>query len=427
MKERAMPTANMESQEPVMKSNRWKKTFVVFIALLLAIVSGGYIYWPGGWVWESPVQRAFPAVRLLVSNDIERISLKLDGQETNTRFALAITQAAVREYWLYDDTSGSQDIIECGASSADNKNKAASHAECFRSGAAIDIVLPAPPPLPTDDDKQRPAQKEKRKRYREAWLIPYQPSSFNALYAASAVRWSEVELRPYRGSGPTVKATDCAAPTDPKDLDECALVQEVLGHPQVLLARDPQLFIAASAKAATTRFVPAVVFFLMSVCVVILTFDMGLLALWLRGKPIAEPSKTGLVIDAENVWSGVRRILYTLEILGPAIGFAMTVLGLVVAFDKQAFGTQDRALFGSAISAALTVTLCGLLLRLLSFVGDRLIEHLSRWHADEAGMIYPDDTNLPVRARQESSRTSDMLRDEDEDPSSEPKLSGGGS
>jgi len=158
--------------------------------------------------------------------------------------------------------------------------------------------------------------------------------------------------------------------------------------------RDPQVLVTQFAKWSAGRVVPTMVALMAAIDAGLLSLALLLLYRWFVGWPLLVPSQISSPVHADTVLPGVRLALEWFEVMGPAVAFALMVLGLIIAFDPAVFADHGGSTFSATVSQAMTVTFVGLLMRVLAFSNDRLIHHLSWWHADDDGFVrpYADDT-----------------------------------
>lgn len=99
-------------------------------------------------------------------------------------------------------------------------------------------------------------------------------------------------------------------------------------------------------------------------------FPFVLLTKWVYG--IKNITDSGLLEKARHT-SGIRRarlerLSKLFQVLGPAVGFMLTVSSLIVALDATIYGNSDITIFFSSIQVAMVSTFMGLFIRVESVI-----------------------------------------------------------
>ncbi len=350
------------------RSFRNKYGFLI-IAFIIALASVLYIYLPGGWAWETPLARSFPAVGIQADVETTTISLELAEDVDEMSFAIAPSEGAVREFWAGAQASpAAAGMVACGGEKVE-----ANGLRCDTVGRTIKISI------------------SKADVRRTVWVVPYKQTSFRTVHAVTSLRWKSMEVVRAGNTKIAVDAGACPRPSDRDARERCLFAEDLFGRPQLSQGGDPQRMVSSVAKWSAHRIIPTLVTAMVIVDILLAGTLVVLLSLWVRGRGIGQPPKDGQPIDAHMLLRGYRSVFNWLETLGPSIAIAATVLGLILAFDPVVFADRDGSAFGEAIRMAMGASFCGLLMRALALSADRAIAHLTMWNASEDGLIYPVD------------------------------------
>ncbi|MFV8754717.1 MotA/TolQ/ExbB proton channel family protein [Nannocystaceae bacterium ST9] len=164
--------------------------------------------------------------------------------------------------------------------------------------------------------------------------------------------------------------------------DECALINSLL-TPDI--TRTPALddWVVKAAMFGRIGFIPVAMATMVLVAIYcgILMLRFATLLFLPDVLPVNGKIK-GKIIKFSEFWMPW---LLWLESMGPALGFALTVVGLAVAFQSTANGLGPSGQFGNAVSLAMASTLCGLVIRILAHTARAFLERLVSSRTDEFG------------------------------------------
>lgn len=377
------------------RSFRNKYGFLILSAII-ALVSVLYIYLGGGWAWETPLARSFPAVGIQVDVDTSTIALELAEDADEMSFAIAPSEGAVREFW-----AGAQALpAAAGMVACEGAKQELNGLKCDTRGRTLNIAI------------------SKAGVRRTLWVVPFKQTSFRTVHSVTSLRWKSLEVVQAKSDNTridtkiVVDASTCPHPGDKEAREKCLFAEDFFGRPQLSQAGDPERLVSSVAKWSAHRIVPMLVTAMVIVDALLAGVVIVLLSLWARGRGIGQPPQDGQPIDAHMLLRGYRTVFSWLETLGPSIAISATVLGLILAFDPVVFADRDGSAFGEAIRMAMGASFCGLVMRVLAVTANYALAHLTSWNASEDGLIYPVDGPTPVS----STTPLDKEVDDDEPP-----------
>lgn len=105
------------------------------------------------------------------------------------------------------------------------------------------------------------------------------------------------------------------------------------------------------------------------------------------------------LLHPDDLHIGLRESLAFFRVTGPGLGFALTVMELVLAFRPDVFGAHDLVRFTGSVSDALVATLLGLGIRLGAETIGRLHEYRVRLVASQNGGYWPKSETTNVAGR----------------------------
>ncbi|MFT3769592.1 MAG: hypothetical protein QM820_29505 [Minicystis sp.] len=366
------------------------------------------------WSWETRLTSYQQAVRLSVHRDVQSLALEYVGADTALDLSVALSYSVVKEFWLAGPESGTvKGEIPCVGADAP-KTPGAPRCILDRAGFRVDLDL---------------AAVSRDKAWLDVWIIPSQREALVqqgmpvVRRPPSAVHWTKLTWKvsdalsaaPREGSA---KAADCAESDVGRARPSCHMAGVFLNGAEPARLPDPQQSTADLAKRLARRFVPYVVHAMLGVDAVLLGCIVWLLTAalfsglpikrwreWtvgdsfdetvrrLSGKGADDLAAMPLLGPVEAMNRGFRALLEWLEVVGPGLGFLLTVVALLIAFDPAVFAERDVNRFAGAISTAMAATFAGLGMRILAFSADRLLDVVQRrggktYGVDAYGHVY---------------------------------------
>lgn len=180
--------------------------------------------------------------------------------------------------------------------------------------------------------------------------------------------------------------------------ENCLLAAKVLSYPEMAMLNDPQQTIARySRKGSTTYVIPGII----NLMIVTNWILLGMLIFQIAFA-IAKARKDnvifglipnsqqgpGLPIHVDQSFRGVLLLLEWLEVIGPALGFLLTVVALLMAFAQSgsmAMQNTDRILDG--LGAAMGATAAGLGIRILAFSNSKVFQRRTMHWSNHMGLL----------------------------------------
>lgn len=316
------------------------------------------------WGWETPASRTTGSIVLNVEPSTTSLELKFEEASVkHLRFAVAENRAALRR--------GLQENLGVGVPGL-------SSCESATDGTSISCERKEDRLILTFERNQE--NDTPKSRWKPVWLLPFRVTEFGTIHVPETpIRWSGIVLASAEPDRITADASECEGTSTE---DNCLVARAVLGSPRRVLSRDPQKIILWCAQVANVWLMPVVIVVMAVVNLALFGALVVCFGYWV--------SKNGLPLDpadaeAPTVKIEWRRALEWLEVIGPAVAFTGTVLSLTIAFSPDTYAAQDSGHFAEALSNAMVITACGLLMRILSFSVDRAINHLAHRHAARDG------------------------------------------
>lgn len=355
------------------------------LLLVIAVLGGStaYVALACEFAWETGMSPRQPMIPVRVYPGAERIDLSFIDGQARIKFRLAASFATART-WAVEDKlpEDPAKLIECDGMK-----------ELVPAGV-IGWTVKCEADIPARKLKLSVSGAAQPAEPKTVFLIPYveEPVVSNAAGLRRWLpwlRWTSIFLKQ---TSETVSAKDCVLDQDAR---LCALASDILGHPHVLLSRDPHDVLGRAAAFTMAHIAPATLFAMMVVDAILFFFLILLLVVWgTRGQlaPEAESSKSQPAPgvpwfrNIDSVYLGFRRTLEWLEVTGPAMAFVMTAGSLLVAFEANVLVVGDVGRFSHAVGVAMAATFAGLLMRVLAFSVERLLDYLLRASSDVSPM-----------------------------------------
>lgn len=368
------------------------------IPLLLLVVTG--YYWvraPHVWV---PSDSGEPLVALRVPHGQRSLVLQLDGEvKAETRFNIAATPAAGRRWLQFAMGAGSAGLAACDGEERTELKLTWPHQEpqcsetwaldCARTGDKITLTLvPKDRPQPVVAGAGAPAAcGVGRSRWNTLYLVPYVAKG--GIVQPAGTRWKRID---------DVEGEACLEDAD------CGVSWMAPGL-TLTRANDPQHLVKTFVEAFVRYFAPGSIMTMMLVdglLALLLGLLLGCFAWtrpWLSGiylrlrrgtwanRKSADSPAFFLVSEASQ---GLRALLDFLSVAGPALGFFLTVVALLLAMRPEVFGAGVTA-FTQQLSLALTSTLLGLGMRLLADASGRLVEYQLQLEGEGRSLLRVED------------------------------------
>lgn len=333
--------------------------------------------WSGTWVWEVRITARQGAVRVAVPRNITSLGLQLEAGQTLS-FLLAETPAAVQDYWTYRKAGSGQGVVACTGDPLANQEVTCAHRD---EQLSLSFSLPA-------------GAAERVPFLRERFLIPLHARGGETQGLPSVLLLKRVSWSTTDGPAQTLTPRSCVQPTT-ELASPCRLIESMLGRPAAVNRNDPQPHIVAAAAWAAAHLVPTIILSMLLADLALIILVARYLYRILRGAGLGraalreQPEATQMLMHVDLLAIGWRRAFEYLEVTGPALGFLLTVGSLLLAFDPAIFSERDTGRFTQAMSLALTATFAGLLMRILAYSADKLLEQLLRMDADMSGFVSP--------------------------------------
>ena len=186
---------------------------------------------------------------------------------------------------------------------------------------------------------------------------------------------------------------NCALPTASGRANTVSrfLAERILERPMIVLLDDPVILLAGFAHWLALRFAPWMIALMFIFNIVLFVTALGLCTnRWVIKKDLIPREKLieGELRDPSLEFGLFRRIFEAAEVLGPAMGFALTALSLLLAFDPTVFAARDNTRFSEILSLAMVATIIGLLMRMLGFLVERLLDENLSLITEKDGFIH---------------------------------------
>ncbi|NLH50579.1 MAG: MotA/TolQ/ExbB proton channel family protein [Myxococcales bacterium] len=424
---------------------KWARTKGFLLSFLgIVIIAVFYTFGTAKWAWKSVFIGRPAFIPVQISNQVNR--LELNATIGGIPFFLARSPAAAAYWWKYHSIGNGKDIADCdvnGGSAlelidteypdSDNANGVCRRhiqVRCStdKNGADQTLIIEnkdisfsyipkgvKPEDISSASNIPEECQTVAWPQYRNLFLLtnveakPDKQGSIvvvpQAIYWRK-VAWSSYQEEPIKQSAAvsqttTVEAKQCVPHFffNATNSPECQFVREILVKPSVVNERDPQYSLTEKVKKGATYLVPIILYCVLWLDTFLFCFVLGagLMYLIVNKKPNNPTVNNG---DAElghvnEERRELRQFLEWLEVIGPAIGFWLTVGSLLLAFEPGTFADQDKIAFASGISMAMTATFAGLLMRILAFTGDRLVlQILYLYHGADKEGFFPKPKKL---------------------------------
>ena len=380
----ASPTAPTPATAPASmraRVDRWSaQRYGVLLVFASTLVGVLYVWLFSPWAWELRPPPGEQAFHLRIWPNTTELTIEFTSDFNGDTMLLADSLRSAREHWL----RGGGSVVQCREDELKNKHLklgaplGGEVSSCKIEGAAktggsrtITIEFtPASTPM-------------------DMWLLPSQSIGGVTTPYADAIHVTSIKVK--RNTNQPAPAAECVSPSE-QFAEPCAIAAQILDGAELVQPDEPQRRIARATRQMVLQVVPVLVAFM--VCIDLsLTGLLGALLLGLLGAgsdrvrgwyKVEKDERTGgsyLIPHIDRVDRraiGMRRMLEWFEVVGPALGFLLTACALLVVFDPSIFGVGDRGRFSNGIGLAMSATLAGLLMRILAFSADRVLEHTYR-------------------------------------------------
>ncbi|WP_437712994.1 hypothetical protein WMF45_44920 [Sorangium sp. So ce448] len=358
----------------------WMERLGVLLVIAASLAGLLYVWLLSPWAWElrpAPGEQAF---HLRIWPNVKELTVEFTADFDGDRLLLADSARSAREHWLRgggsvalcSDDALKNKHLKLGASQGIEVSSCRIESAAETGGTRTVTIGFTPASTPVD-----------------LWLLPSRSIGGVTTPYAGAIHVSSIKVM--RNGSQPVPAAECASPSE-QFAEPCAIAAQILGGAEVIQPEDPQRIIADTTRWIVLRGVPVLVAFMICVDVVLACLLVGLvIGLFGAGTQavrrfykVQEDERTGVSaviphldrVDRRAI--GVRRMLEWFEVVGPALGFLLSACALLVVFDPSVFGAGDRGRFSNGIGLAMSATLAGLLMRILAFSADRVLEHTYR-------------------------------------------------
>ncbi|MCK6587197.1 MAG: hypothetical protein L6Q76_06385, partial [Polyangiaceae bacterium] len=384
----------------------FKVTAIVMLVAIGAPII--YIYYYTQFVWESRISALQPGIRLRLYHDISTLSMVYTGGPKGLNFSVASSFVAVKR-WMTQSSRPPGSVSHDSATS-DPKPPSAPIVNC-NGKDKLDIPLGKDSQfivdctfnpdthtitLKTELIAPKGQGADFEFNYNDVWLAPFTETSLIAGSKAvlrqppEAMHWAKLRLDDKNAE---VLAKNCLQSSRDPAASNCHISDAVFGSPKIVLSNDPHKFISEFARSFATRVVPVVVLLMMVINSLLFLYVLWLLTYLASkngyklkfGKKNDGAGQEGgvpLLFHVDNIHLGRRRLFEFFEVAGPAFGFLMTVGALLIAFESNVLVNGDTVGFSNALAIAMAATFAGLLMRILAFSADRLLDYNLRTSPD---------------------------------------------
>lgn len=375
------------------------------------------------WRWETRVLKTQKALLLNIPSNTKKITLNMDLNNNNLDFYFTEKSSLVRDWWTYRDLEkfDSSLMTKCGTTHnyyyyTESFSQTQSEGEditclykhevnCVLTGAELSLEVKNLFQYPEKGSHSISNADLKREcdslsappQSNQFYLIPVQTvhsQKFDFEGIPEAIYWENVKLNKNGVSERiSINPEDCS--NNPQNA-ACLEVNQILTNSVLMDRRDPVLLIETLAQVMNKHFAPYLLWlmlagnFILLLILSCLTFEYFFLKdsgfVINRIRRIFNISKEDY-IHADNILTRWRNSFEWLEVIGPSLGFFLTVTALILAFNPTVFSERDTAKFTGALSLAMTSTFAGLIMRMFAVSINSLLDQIIARKTNSDGFL----------------------------------------